>query len=545
MDLLNWKYSERTLRSKIQGIGFSMASLLLGLSFTSQADELVFDEHTITTAFKLTHPVMAVDVWAKQGKELLVLGVDEKQQKWLGVYVWNDQNGKYESAKSLLLPMDFHSFDLTEPREGELQSFYFLSHSHLYQLDLDNEAKPFRRSFEVSPLALSARPDFISRGEFIRDLNGDGLSDILINDFREVQLLIAQPKNIKPLNTGDPIEEASEVKSKTAIEAGFINQTLPITPQMQLYSDGAAYTQTKVYLADLNLDSRQDIVKIAEGELEVFYQKDNGMFNELAQYIPVHLAISGVNWWNKRDAYGEQLDQSDLTYRKVEVLKDINGDNITDMVVRYTKSSGVLDRVNDYEVYLGKVSNSQLSFPKKPDSVVRGEGTLTGLEFIDIDNDDKDEVLVSGFDIGLSQVIGALISGSIEQDVHLFQMDEQGLFSAEPDLTKAVEMSFSLTSGQTGTPIIQLADLNGDNHKDLILSDGREALRIYLGNASNNKAKSPFVSRSRKIELALPQDGEMLSSEDLNGDGKDDLLIKYGRQDEVSLQSQFKVIIAG
>ncbi len=505
-----------------------LLALLLGSTFhlTAIADELDFEQHTITTPYKLTHPIMALDLSDNPSKELLVLGVDDKLQKWLGIYSWNSDTNKYQPYKQLLLPIDFHSFDFTQSKGDKQQAFYFLSHSHLYQLDLLNDAQPFQPLFEVSPLALSARPDFISRGEFVRDLNGDGLSDIQINDFRQVQLFIAKD------NTDKEAEGQSD----------FVAQELPILPQMRLYSDGAAYTQTKVYSADMNLDGLLDMVKIAEGELEVYYQKVDGLFTQYPQFIPVHVAISGIDWWNKRDAYGEQLDQSNLTYRRVEALKDINNDNIVDMVVRYTKSSGVLDRVNDYEVYLGRAGKQGVSFERKPDSVVRGEGTLTGFEFIDINNDDKDEVLVSGFDIGLSQVIGALLSGSIEQDVHLFKMNDKGEFASQPDLTKAVEMSFSLTSGQTGSPVVTLADLNGDKHKDLLLSDGTEALRIYLGNSRD--AKAPFVSRSRELVLSLPQDGEMLSSEDLNGDGKEDLLIKYGRQDPQKLQSQFKVIIA-
>ncbi|WP_420028921.1 hypothetical protein [Shewanella benthica] len=90
---------------------------------------------------------------------------------------------------------------------------------------------------------------------------------------------------------------------------------------------------------------------------------------------------------------------------------------------------------------------------------------------------------MAGFDIGLSQIIGALISASIDQDVYLFKMDENSQFSDDANISKEVE----LTSGQSGTPVVKLADING----------------------------------------------------------KDDLLIKYGSQDDESLQRQFKVILAG
>ena len=93
----------------------------------------------------------------------------------------------------------------------------------------------------------------------------------------------------------------------------------------------------------------------------------------------------------------KQLDQSNLEYRMLEELRDLNADGITDMVVRYTKASGVLDRVNDYEIYLGKKQQEKLAFSATADSVIRADGTLTGLEFVDIDNDEKFEVLLAGF----------------------------------------------------------------------------------------------------------------------------------------------------
>ena len=501
-----------------------LAMASVGANAASKNSAITLESHSVETSFKLTHPILPANLLATSGKELVTFGVDDSRQKWLAVFAFDKLEGKYTESLKVKLPRELASFDLTQrDNEGssananEMQQLMFLSSKHLIKFVPADKLNPFQIVADINSMSLKDRPDYISDSDFIRDLNGDGLDDIIISDFDQVELFIAQT------------------------DGRYHRQSLPIKPQVRLYNDGVRYTQSKIYSADINLDGKPDIVRIGEGELEVYRQEESGHFDPIAKYSSVRLAISGLDWWSKRDAYGEQLDQSDLIYRKVEQLKDINNDGLIDMVVRYTKSSGVLDRVNDYEIYLGENIKGQLTFPKKPNSVIRADGTLTGLEFIDIDGDNKDEVLVAGFDIGLSQIIGALISGNIDQDVYLFKMDENSQFSDDANISKEVELSFSLTSGQSGSPVVKLADINGDGLQDLLLSDGDDTLQIFLGSKSDRL----FVKRSEKIRVQLPQDGGMVTSEDLNGDGKEDLMIKYGQQDDESLQSQFKVILAG
>ncbi|TVP13281.1 FG-GAP repeat domain-containing protein [Shewanella sp. KCT] len=493
------------------------ASLTLLCSMQVLADKapLAFVSQTIDTGFKLTHPLESLNLVGDANKELLAIGVDDRQTKWLAVYGLDGESSQYRLLHKMPLPGDLYRYDVSaKPKQANsLQSVYFMSRAHLSVLTVSDQGLALRELLDVAPLVVKPRIEFIARGEFVRDLNGDGRDDFIVGQFEQTQLFLSQGEGWQP-------------------------QTLAIQPKVLLYRDGARYSETKLYFADMNFDGRDDIIKVGEGELEIYAQHQDGKFETYPRFQPVSQAISGLDWWDRRDAYGEALDQSDLVYRKVEALQDIDGDGLVDMVVRYTKSSGVLDRVNDYEIYLGLKGGKGVSFGKQPQSVIRGDGTLTGFELVDIDLDGRSEVLVSGFDIGLSQIIGALVSGSIDQDVHLFTMDDKRRFAAKPNMSKSVELSFSLTSGQSGAPVVKLADIDGDKRQDLLLSDGDTELDLFLGSAKGK----PF-DRKESLKLTLPIDGDMLSSEDLNLDGKADLLIKYGRQDKVELQSQFLVIM--
>lgn len=506
------------MESVLKGLGVSLALVTAVVAQSAEAKstpKLTLTESTLNAPFNLTHSIVAADLLPSSGKELVAFGVDDLSQRWMAIYGLD--KGQYTLALKIALPQAMHSFDITEYQEGKTQQLYFLSQDklHVFQPQTATAKAELAAIASINSLSFKSRPDYLSEGEFIADLNGDGEDDILIHDFNQLQLFIAD-------------------------NGAFKQQKLPIKPQSRLFEDGATYTQSKLYITDINLDGLVDIVKIGEGELELYSQTEDKLFNPIAEYVSVRQPISGIDWWNKRDAYGEQLDQSELVYRKVEELKDINNDGITDLVVRYTKSSGVFDRANDYEVYLGENQKGKLVFPKVANSVVKAEGTLTGLQFIDIDSDDKVEVMVAGFDIGVSQIIGALLSGSIDQDVHLFKMDAQGRFAEESNVSKEVELNFSLSSGQSGSPVVKLADLNGDGLKDLILSDDEDTLKIYFGATGD----SLFGRNAEKHDLKLPVDGGMLQSDDLNGDGKEDILIKYGKQDDKALANQFRVFFA-
>ncbi len=494
----------------------------LGFVSTSYAADkkakVDFKELNITSPYEITHPIMAADILPQEGTELLTFTVDEANNRKMLVYGYNVKDKSYAIIDELLIDKSYFTFDLSEPEEGRKQHLYFMSSTQLVEYK-GKEKSAFDKLIPiatVNSIFLKDSPQFITRGDFIKDLNQDELDDFLIPDFNGVHLYLGQKE-------GTPIK-----------------QSLPIKPQVRIFDDGARYTTTPLFISDVNFDKQFDIVQVGEGEMYVYLQNEAGEYESTPHVMPIKSSISGTNWWDKRDNTGESLDQSNLKYHKLEELRDVDNDGVTDMVVRYTQSSGVLDKTNDYEVYLGKNNKGKLEFSDEPNSVIKADGTLTGLEFVDIDNDDKYEVLLSGFDIGLAQIIGALLAGSIDQNVFLFKIDSNGNYSPKPNVSREVELNFSLTKGQSGSAVVKLADVNGDNLKDMVLSKGDDRLKIYLG----KKGDKAFSKRSITYKTNLPKDGNKLFVHDLNNDGKDDILMKYSSLDDESLARQFKVLLA-
>jgi len=514
-----------------------LATMVWATSLTtlaSKSNTVTFHETTITSPYKLTQEVITANILSTKGKELVTFSVDDLGNRWLIIYKLNKAN-QYVIAEKSIIPKQFYRFDLSKapsnyslldvggtaktelnnPLDEKIQTLYFISANALFVY----QNEQFKKLINFKSLYVQEQADLLSRGNFIQDLNNDLLDDVIIAGFHETSIFIGQGLSI------------------------FAKQMLPIKPNVRTFSAGATYTERKLYFADVNFDKKTDVFLIGEGEMIIYPQQGASQFIKKPIHVNINEAISGIDWWDKRDESGEPLDQSHLEYRKLEALRDINADGITDMVIRYTKASGVLDRVNDYEIFLGKNNDKTLSYAQTADSIIHAEGTLTDLVFVDIDNDEKLEVLLAGFDIGLSQIIGALVSGAIDQDVYIFKMDEQDTFLTKPVIKKDVELTFSLSSGQSGSGVAKLADLNGDGLKELVLSNDDDELKIYLGKKPG-KNKKRFKRRSVRYNTKLPKEGKRVMVEDLNGDGKEDLLMKFSRLDGENKAKQIKILFS-
>ncbi|MFT4938292.1 MAG: hypothetical protein ACI88A_001316 [Paraglaciecola sp.] len=478
-----------------------------------------FTVHNITTPFKVSHPVVVANISPASGSELLVLGVDELGQRSVAVYGLNAPTNKLTLLDNISVPNSIFAIDVGEVSTEGLQNLFLLSKNMIYKYvpgQLSQEAHLVEEQ-SVSSMYLGNFADAISSRDFARDINDDGKDDFVIPHFEQLNLWL----------------------SDCCSQRHY--QSLPIAAQLKVDKDSVTFGETQLYYADLTLDGKTDVVLVEQGKLIIYPQKQDTQFATQALQVNINKTIHGVNWWDIVEADGQNMDQSELTHRKVENIQDMNGDNIADIAVRFTKSSGVLDRVNDYQFFFGSVINKQLTYPEQPDTAIISDETLSDLQLIDLDADGKQEVMLSSFDLGLSQIIGALLSGSIEQDALIFSMDENNKFIKKPLVNQEVEITFSLSSGRSGEPLLKVADVNGDKFKDLVFSDDDDQIHVLF---ATPKGKRAFAKRPVKQKLKVPKNAENAAQSDLNNDGKADFILHYGRLDESDMLAQLTVLIA-
>lgn len=537
--MYNW-FSVNSALGMLFCLSFSIASPVFASSSKLVGTKLAFKHYTITAPFKVSLPVIAVDIVIDEKSsvdELVVIGQDELDQTWLAVYVFNEKANDFILLDKLRLDDEFFAFDVSENKQG----LYFLAKNKVVSLKYNGDSNKddslqlglhFQHQQSVKSIFLLNKSIYITEKDFIQDVNKDGLDDIVLPDFEQTNLWLASE------NT-----------------QGYFYQHLAISTQAELSRDGVSFQPINLFFADFNLDARQDIAWITKGNINYFSQTEEGKFSSESKSLSLAETIHGLHWWQIRESDGESPDQSNLTHRVVEEIKDINGDGLVDVIVRFTQSSGVLDRANNYEFYFGFANkgnksnksskenessqNSQLEFPQTPNTVIQAEGTLTGLKIIDVNEDNKFEVLLSSFKLSVSNIIGVLLSGGIDQNVLLFALNDNDIYEDDALISKEVELSFSLTSGQSGQPIVLLTDVNGDKLQDLILSSGEEKLNVFLG--KNNSRL--FNRKASKHKIMLPKNGELFEHSDINHDGKEDFIMRYGRLDDESMANKVTILM--
>jgi hypothetical protein len=496
----------------IQGSNMKIITALivtLGLASTAslaKSKNSLFNEVAIETELTLSQPVYPIDLLPNPGKELMLIGTLDGQQ-YIDIY-GASESALYNRIKRVSVPNSMLGFDVTQWQNAQ-QQVYLFSAEAIYQLQLEKD-QSIERIIDIQTYLKKDNAQHLSKMDFVHNVNVDQKADFLTTDLNASFLYLSD-------------------------DSGYNKVNLDLPARLVIEGHSAEIDPPRFAFFDTNEDQVSELIGFQNGELKLLPSINSAN----AQAIKLKDDIMVDDWWHTKDADGESLDQSNLVYRKLERIEDVNHDGIFDLVVRFTKSSGALDRQNDYEIYLGAIESGKIVFQQDTTSLIQDEGTLTDLTFVDINGDKQLEALVSGFDIGVSQIIGALLSGSISQDVHLFYQNEQGRFSPKNKITREVELSFSISKGRSGSPVVLFADVNGDGKKDWVLSDEQKAVNVYLAKNYRN-----FERRATKFKTTLPMMGRRVVSADLNQDGKDDLVMSYGRLDEEKMRNTIKILFA-
>jgi hypothetical protein len=513
-------------RRTSQGKGlFSKRLSLLGLIlatavFSSVAkNAIVFEEHKITLPFSVNRAVVAADILPQVGVELLISGVDDKQQRKLAIVGMKAETSGFAVLDIIDVAKNVFAFDLGVENEQGIKILYLLTKSEVTKYvpaHMGHEAS-WQLAQKVSSMYISEVSDSFGHMNFVRDVNNDKKDDIILPHFEKLNLWLS--------------DCCSERHA----------QSLPIASRIEMRNSRVIFDDRDLFFQDMDQDEKTDLVLVEEGRLTVYQQNKNMQFSTQPYDIAIEPSAVGLEWWDTKDEHGQELNQSNLIHRKVDKIKDVNGDKIPDVAIKYTQSSGVLDKTINYEFYYGKVIDNKLSYTTQADTEVTSTDTLTGLYFVDLQDDDKLEVVVSSFDIGVSQIIGALMSGSIDQDTLIFSMDDSGQFSTDPIVDQEVEMTFSLSSGTTGQPLTKVIDVNGDGLKDIVYSDGTDKIKVLYAEPGDKRF---FAKRALTQKLDLPKNSEGVATEDLNKDGKSDLVFRFGRGDGEEALKIVKVLMA-
>lgn len=493
--------------------------LLISLVFTaSQADarrniKEPFNINTLKVNIDNIDGMLVADFHGNESQDVLLIGRDNQTNKQLQLITLDQGQAAKEQIPQVSLPASVlfyspaklagkakESLLLLEP--GKINLF----NTETQKLELLVEAKSLYRDTR-------RRTSFINQLDFVFDVNGDGLSDLILPDFRHTRIYVQRP---------DGTFDAPQVINMMA--------------EMRLFrNNSAVYLSSPLFIADFNFDGEKDFIYRAKDQLHVFLQKE-GKLAPNAQVLPLTLAEPLSDEYDNFES-----DHSNMVTHSFFRLVDLNNDKVLDLITKLTRSSGLLDKDSQYQIYFGgKNEQGYVGFAKEPDSVIASQGLQFELKLWDFDGDKKFDLVSPSYDLGVGAIIASLFSSSADLDIHFHKLNGSGVYSRKANHEKELTVDFNLSSGQNVYPLLNVNDFNGDGINDLLIGNGTQKIYLYPGEQSDKL----FSNRAKKYRIDLPRDARLIDSADLNNDGKTDLLIRYGKLDGKSNHNQMRILLA-
>jgi hypothetical protein len=471
----------------------------LGCCFALQSAAAAFE----TARIPLEHPANG-DLLLIGGSPYLAVSGHSGSERWLSLVDLGNRQ-----ARRIDVPVDAQ-FIATGVLAGRGERLLFLGvggvSAYLH------ESQTFIPLAETASLYRAVDQKRLRHFQFVADVNGNGLSDLLIPDFDAYHLFVQQQ------------------------DGSFERHRLPVSAYPSTMERVPSYLPRRPQIVDLTLDGHTDIVLIEDGRFLVFEQRPDGRFSE----TPV-IRAPGVYLTSDLEADirpGEGRDFRGLSVHRVHALEDLNGDGVADLVVRRQQYQDGIDQRDSYRIHYGRRGVSGVTFPAEPDTVIRTEGMQLEPLFEDVNGNGRKDFGTLTATLGIGTIIRALLTGSATMDILFYGMDPDGRFAAEPDYRQTARVEISVRSRQADMPLLQLADLTGAGARSLLVGDGTETLWIYAPDGA-----ALFARRGERVRVNLPRDSSNVLVTDITGNGKDDLVLPFGSRDGASLQNQLHLLL--
>ncbi len=258
----------------------------------------------------------------------------------------------------------------------------------------------------------------ITRLHFSRDINNDGLDDLVIPGAGTLQLHIRNPDG----SYQPPIGVLSDMRLFSNL---FIRQNIE-------RDVGQSLTIPLIELRDVNNDGRPDLISDTEERLDVSLANGSG------NYFPATPSFS-IDRLEIRERLGnfdvDQLDFANLTgilaLTHEEILQDVDGDAIDDFVLR---------EGGKVSLFAGSATGMDFSAPRQ---VLRSGGNVLTVFLHDEDGDGRKDLWlwrVEPISVG-DLFLWLAISGSINVEAFVYRNEGES-FARRPSRQVTVALKF-------------------------------------------------------------------------------------------------------
>ncbi len=436
---------------------------------------------------------------------------DPRTKRILSIFFQQEGRFPDQASQIILAENDEIVFDIGDLDGDTFPDLAFLKSDGIYIRKNDGNRFSEKLTFFQSIQSALILPDpcRINRFRFIRDMNGDGVPEIVI-----------------------PQTNQLAVFSKDTFKGYEEKYLLWITPKLTLSGDSNPFAFSvqlpAFHLKDFNGDGIKDFLIQLDDRLDVYIQHPSKETGPEVGLIPPDLRYRMA----ARNINPPVLNQMADPFVTIE-LEDLNNDGYVDILLTRPSRTNFTTHISQIQVYINRYGRFDLI----PDQVLPLENFGGEHVIGDFNQDGLLDLGILDFRIGFSQAIKFLLTKKTSNTYFFYLMRADGRYPNSPDEKISFSRKVNLND-ILGSEICQSfqGDFNGDGLNDFLIGTDTNELSIYVGLEKDLFSKKAIY----QIEVMASSN---LWVEDMNRDHFSDILLWY--PDDPNLSKQVVLIQCG
>ena len=455
----------------------------------------------------------------------ILLLTTNKQNQFFSIYYQKITGFDKTPQQKIKISKRAILFDVANIDSSKNKEIVFLTKKGVYYYEFRNNkySNKLLKLLRVNTIFMQENYDNLEKYDFLKDLDNDNIPEILVQHFNGLSIY---KKN-----------SVGKYELKTRLNINCIPQkqiSFALTPSVI-----ASYYAPKVLFDDYNNDGKKDIIIVNPQGLSVYFQDSANNFSN-SNLMDINIKFGYNNKINVISVGNNGTSNKEgITY-----IGDLNNDGILDIITeKLMLDRGVFNPKKQIRIFFGEKSIKRgitnYHYPIIPNQIIINEGFQAGIEIVDINNDNKKELIIPIVELGILKIIKMFIVGYVNMDVHFYGLDNSNMYVEDEKLKMETSVKMS-KSGEASASVFDIKnDFSGDGVNDLLISD-RNILKIFYNNNNGSFNDEPDFSFEMKDDI----DSKNVKVTNINSDNKSDIIITEYKENNSNVKSSLLLLIS-